>query len=257
MIPKIIHYCWLSNEPLPQKIQDYISHWKQVMPDYVIKKWDTTNFDISTSKWVSDAFAKKKWAFCADYIRAYALFTEGGYYLDSDVIVNENFDRFLNCGFVSSIEYFSKFKTEIQKSVNPDFSRNPNYTQVYGLGIQAAIIGSEKGHFFPGLLLDYYKNNSFIKEDGSLNLLPAPAIYSLLLEKYGFKYKDEKQVLNNDIHIFDSSVFASYPSCTFSSVAIHMMAGSWVDVKPTDSFFEKIKKSILVRKVLNSLNFFN
>ena len=43
---------------------------------------------------------KRNGRFCADYIRAYALFTEGGFYLDSDVIVNKKFDTFLNYGFV-------------------------------------------------------------------------------------------------------------------------------------------------------------
>lgn len=58
------------------------------------KKWDKKAFDIHSVKWVEDAYAQKKWAFCADYIRAYALFTEGGFYLDSDVIVNKNLIHF-------------------------------------------------------------------------------------------------------------------------------------------------------------------
>lgn len=33
------------------------------------------------------SFRKKKYAFAADYIRLYALATEGGIYLDSDVEV--------------------------------------------------------------------------------------------------------------------------------------------------------------------------
>ena len=96
MIPKTIHYCWLSDEPIPANIQKYIDGWRKVMPEYRIKKWDKKAFDIHSVKWVEDAYAQKKWAFCADYIRAYALFTEGGFYLDSDVIVNKKFDTFLN-----------------------------------------------------------------------------------------------------------------------------------------------------------------
>ena len=41
MIPKIIHYCWLSDEPIPQNLQKYIEGWKKLMPDYQFKKWDT------------------------------------------------------------------------------------------------------------------------------------------------------------------------------------------------------------------------
>ncbi len=77
MIPKTIHYCWLSDEPIPANIQKYIDGWRKVMPEYRIKNGIKKAFDIHSVKWVEDAYAKKKWAFCADYIRAYALFTEG------------------------------------------------------------------------------------------------------------------------------------------------------------------------------------
>ena len=89
MIPKKIHYCWLSNEPIPEKYQKYIQGWKRIMPDYQIIKWDTHRFDVHKSRWVEDAVKYRKWAFAADYIRAYALYHEGGFYLDSDVFVNK------------------------------------------------------------------------------------------------------------------------------------------------------------------------
>ena len=34
MIPKIIHYCWLSDNPIPAEYQAYINEWKEIMPDY-------------------------------------------------------------------------------------------------------------------------------------------------------------------------------------------------------------------------------
>lgn len=37
MIPKTIHYCWLSDEPIPANIQKYIDGWRKVMPEYRIK----------------------------------------------------------------------------------------------------------------------------------------------------------------------------------------------------------------------------
>ena len=63
MIPKTIHYCWLSDEPIPANIQKYIDGWRKVMPEYRIKKWDKKAFDIHSVKWVEDAYAQKKWAF--------------------------------------------------------------------------------------------------------------------------------------------------------------------------------------------------
>lgn len=40
MIPKIIHYCWLSDEPIPVNLQRYIDEWHKLMPDYKFKKWN-------------------------------------------------------------------------------------------------------------------------------------------------------------------------------------------------------------------------
>jgi hypothetical protein len=66
MIPKILHYCWIS-EYITENISKYIQSWKHFMPDYQIIKWDLSNFDISKSDWVREVVEKKKWAFAADY----------------------------------------------------------------------------------------------------------------------------------------------------------------------------------------------
>ena len=93
MIPKVIHYCWLSNDPYPDKIRKCMDTWKKVLPDYQIKLWNTENFDMSKAPaYVREAFEQRKWAFASDYIRMYALYTEGGVYLDSDVKVLKSFE---------------------------------------------------------------------------------------------------------------------------------------------------------------------
>lgn len=252
MIPKIIHYCWLSDEPIPQNLQNYIDGWKKLMPDYKFKKWDKKAFDIHSVKWVEDAYTNRKWAFAADYIRAYALYTEGGFYLDSDVLMQQRLDKYLDCGFVSSIELNPNFIDVIRSSVDEGYHRKNTVHNVRGMGVQAAIIGSEKGHVFPKELLDYYHANSFIKEDGTFNQLPAPAIYALLLEKYGFLYKDADQKLDADMVIYNSTVFAGFQTCTFHSVGIHMCAGSWVDGVSKSTLVGKLKKNLLLRKIYNA-----
>lgn len=79
MIPKIIHYCWLSDEPIPEKLQRCMDSWKKHMPDWQIVRWSTKNFDIDSVPLVKQAYEAKKWAFAADYIRIYALNKMGGY----------------------------------------------------------------------------------------------------------------------------------------------------------------------------------
>ena len=36
MIPKIIHFCWLSDDKYPEKIRYCIESWKKFLPDYEI-----------------------------------------------------------------------------------------------------------------------------------------------------------------------------------------------------------------------------
>lgn len=252
MIPKIIHYCWLSDEPIPQNLQHYIDGWKKLMPDYKFKKWDKSAFDIHSAKWVEDAYSNRKWAFAADYIRAYALYTEGGFYLDSDVLLRKRLDEYLNAGFVSSIEFVPNGISEIKCCTDENGHRIASVPHLMALGIQAAIIGSEKGHIFPKELLDYYNTHSFIREDKTFNQLPAPVVYALLLEKYGFVYRDVAQNLEHGIRLYDSSVFAGYLSCGFRSVAIHMCAGSWLD-ESSSSLLTRIKNNLFVRKLYNTV----
>lgn len=55
-IPKIIHYCWLSGDEVPENLKKCMDSWKKIIPDYEFVKWDFTKFDKSSSAWVSEAF---------------------------------------------------------------------------------------------------------------------------------------------------------------------------------------------------------
>ena len=56
MIPKIIHYCWFGGNPLPESAQQCIQSWKRLMPDYEIKEWNETNFDVHCCEYVEQAY---------------------------------------------------------------------------------------------------------------------------------------------------------------------------------------------------------
>ena len=45
MIPKIIHYCWLSNDDIPENLKRYMESWKEKLPEYKFVKWDFNRFD--------------------------------------------------------------------------------------------------------------------------------------------------------------------------------------------------------------------
>lgn len=255
MIPKNIHYCWLSDDPLPQKIQDCINSWKEVMPDYEIKLWNTKNFDVNSVPYVKEAFENRKWAFAADYIRMYALYTEGGIYLDSDVLVLKPFDDLLNHSFVSSMEYHP-FQIEQEGSFKKIDAEGKRISEDYiaGIQIQAAVMGAEKGCPYVGKVLEWYRNRHFIKEDGSMGTdVIAPQIYARVAENYGFKYKDADQDLEGDIKIYRSEIFAGNKrEATKNSYAIHFCENSWVKKNLLQTILHYIKFAFFLIKNNNT-----
>ena len=96
MIPKTIHYCWFGGAEKPTLIKHCIRSWKKRLPDYEIKEWNESNFDTNMAPFCQEAYAARKYAFVADFCRVYALATEGGIYMDTDIIVLKSFDKFLD-----------------------------------------------------------------------------------------------------------------------------------------------------------------
>lgn len=157
MIPKIIHFCWLSGDEYPELIQQCMATWKVKLPDYEFMLWDAKRFDLESTLWTKQAFESKKYAFASDYIRLYAIHKYGGIYLDTDVEVIKNFDDLLNRHYFIGLE---------QNDI-----------------IEAAVFGAEKGTDWLVDCMQYYDNRSFIKEDGSPDLLILPKIMESQIEQ--------------------------------------------------------------------------
>lgn len=232
IIPKTIHYCWLSGEEIPRHLKNCIATWASKLPDYEIIKWDTTRFDVNANLFVSEAYRMRKWAFASDYIRLYALYNFGGIYLDCDVIVKHNFDEFLLHQFFSAVEYHQRhFKKHPATSnlVNDDGTAKLKNASKPGIGLQAAIMGSEKGHPFVRDCLAFYEGRHFIGEGGEFfDKELAPGIFAMIAEDYGFRYKNERQVLSYDMLILPSEILASSErSASQKAYAIHLCEGHW------------------------------
>ena len=95
MIPKKIHYCWFGRGQMPPMALKCIESWHRYMPDYEYKLWNEDNFDINSVPYVKEAYEARKFAFVTDYVRLYALFSEGGIYMDTDVEVLKPYDDLL------------------------------------------------------------------------------------------------------------------------------------------------------------------
>lgn len=105
MIPKTIHYCWFGNSPKSQEILDCIESWKVTNGDFEIKEWNELNFPVETFPFASSMYNQKKWAFVADYARLHILETEGGVYLDTDMLLLQSLTPLLSAECVLGEEY--------------------------------------------------------------------------------------------------------------------------------------------------------
>ena len=101
-IPKKIHYVWVGTAPIPEQDKKYIEHWKELHPDYEIKRWTEKDIDLEKYPLVKKAIDEKRWALASDIIRMYAIYNEGGFYFDTDVELLKPLDDLLKYdGFAS------------------------------------------------------------------------------------------------------------------------------------------------------------
>lgn len=223
MIPKIIHYCWLSDDPFPPKIQKCVDSWHKYLKGYELRLWRLDSVPENEYPWVREAFEKRKYAFAADCIRAYALYKYGGIYMDSDVEVLGNFDKFLHLPYFIGYENGSGF-------------------------LEPAIMGAEAGNEIFGKLLRYYHGRHFVKTDGALDMLPMPQIVDIVLKPHyqivdipsAEHFGESEECIYVLPHDFFSPVHRVHGELqqTDRTVAIHHFASSWVP------WHKKLKKTV-------------
>jgi hypothetical protein len=251
MIPRKIHYCWLSGEPMPKNILKCMKTWKDIMPGYELVLWDKNKFDINAVPFVSEACSVRKWAFAADYIRLYALHTEGGIYLDTDVIIKKDLSEFLFYDFFTGIEYHHEIKNEedIASQLKKGKKlKNPAQRCVF----QAAIMGASPGNPFLKECLDWYRDKHFILGPGKYHIrILAPDIYTMLAAKHGFRNVDELQMLHGNMAVFPSYYFSwNIADYTKETYAIHWCEGSWRSKISFWKIYLSLTRSNYLRKFL-------
>lgn len=224
MIPKKIHYMWFGGNPLPESTKKYIESWKKFCPDYEIKQWDETNFDVHSCKYVEEAYNAKKWAFVVDYVRFYVLYNEGGIYVETDTEIIRNID--------------------ILRTHNAFFGRA-------GEDMTLPIIGFVKGAQIGKDMMEIYEKNSFLKADGSYNYKTVNQnLFELLRDSYALDVNETQdiQVLKDDITVYPERYLYSCDSATGMITlnpdlfVIHYADASWLD--------EENKDSLLLRRKL-------
>lgn len=212
MIPKIIHYAWLGNTPLPPLACKCLESWKKYCPDYEIKCWDESNYDYTAHPYPREAYYHKKYAFVVDYMRLDILYQYGGIFFDTDVEVIKNLNPLLTC----------KAFTGFEQGEYGDFPVN------IGAGVGACI-----GNPIIKVMLDDYSHRKFIDINGNLNMTPCPTYQTKVLKSFGLIKENYCQDLG-DIVVFPSDYFCpqnyytSQTEITSNTYSIHHYSATWM-----------------------------
>ncbi len=240
MIPKIIHYTWFSGEPFPEKIQKCVDSWKKFLPDYQFRLWDMDAIKDINSMFLKEALEERKWAYAADFVRLYAVYYEGGVYLDTDVLVYKSFNPLLD-----SQMFIGK-----ENSVHFEGGFSAQY-------LSSHCFGAVKGHPFVKNCLDYYQDRHFITSNFAqlpqplkYNFVILPYIQAEIARLYGYDWKPLSQTIqkcHHNLDIYPTAYFDPLKT-TNDSYCKHLATGGWRVDKPSEPIYNlkyKIKWRLL------------
>ena len=234
MIPKIIHYCWFGGKPLPKSAEKCIASWKKYLPDYEIKRWDESNFDVNAIPYTREAYAACKYAFVSDYARFWILYHYGGVYFDTDVEVIRPIDDIINRGGFLGVES----------------NRNGIYTVNPGLGFAAT-----QGTAVIGEMVNLYSTFHFTNTDGASDLKNIVEITTEYLSARGLRNTDEiQQCCGFTIYPKDYFCPIDYDTrelkITENTRTIHHYAESWV---PRSTRFKNALSRLFGKRFMSCL----
>lgn len=205
---KVIHYCWFGGKPLPKMAKKCIKSWKKYLPDFEIKQWDESNFDVNICSFVKEAYEKKKWAFVSDYARVYALYKEGGIYFDTDMEIKKNISFLLDKDIFMGKEDSGYFATAV-------------------IGVK----DKENEHIKE--ILDFYNKFEHFDENRVYEYAN-PIIITNIFKKYDMKVIDDNiELYDNCIYIYPRDYFCplsyNYQDNQFTenTCMVHYFNGTW------------------------------
>ena len=170
------------------------------MPDWEYLEINESNFDINYNDYVINAYNNKKWAYVSDVARLWALYTYGGVYMDTDVLVYQPLDKFLN----------HRFFTGFEQAHYP----------------VTATMGAEKGNTLIKEMLDVYDNKIFQTHKNWNDYETNTMIMSDVIGKYFDRDKVEYQEKDN-MALYPRETFCWYETLDDKVYTKHCMFGSW------------------------------
>ncbi len=233
MIPKIIHYCWFGGAPVPKEYQRYIESWRKYLPDYEIRRWDETNYDVHCIPFSSEAYGVGKFAYVSDYARLRLLYEQGGIYFDTDVEVIRPLDDIIAHGPFMA------------------FEKNSNAPEGDVLNVAIGLGFAVEPHN-PILreILDFYESHHYIYPDGHMEQITIVKIVTDILKRRGLSRSDVPVEVDG-ITVYPWDYFcpveflSSKLEITENTRTIHHYSASWMSW--SDKF--KMRKGYYANKM--------
>jgi len=206
---KTLHFFWFGGAEKPRLVQKCIESWYKYLPDFEIKQWDESNFDVAQTAFTQGAWEAKKYAFVSDAARFIVLYRYGGLYFDTDVELIKPLGEILENDAFAAME-------------------NSEYASP-GL----VLWSKEKENPVIGEVMELYQSSSFVLPDGTFNMLTVSKYFTGVLEKYGFVKEDKLQHCGS-FTIYPKECFCPYDDLTGTlhvtenTYAIHWFAKSWM-----------------------------
>ncbi len=239
MIPRVIHYCWFGKKRKPKLVLDCIESWRNFLPDYKIVEWNESNSDLS-HHFALEAYKKRKWAFVADIVRLQVLYSAGGIYLDTDIILVKKLDGLLqhNCFFGAEDNQY----------------------------VNCAIVGAEKGNDLICEILNAYRE-IIIHDKQNWESITIPIIATKIIKKNVTVDLDLTSTIHTpNITIYNKNYFYPLPNhlkndranfkkyITIETYAVHLWSSSWVEYNEYQ-FLKQKKYWKALHRI--SINFFS
>lgn len=206
-IPRKIHYFWIGEKPLPKEFEANIDTWKKQNPDFEIIRWDESNYDFGKCDYVKECMESGQWSFATNYARLDVLYTEGGIYLDTDVVAQSNFaplladKAFFNMGCADRINM--------------------------GCGF-----GTQAGTDIVRQMKEAMKKDHFVDQFGKPMKKPFHSYVHPALKKAGFVFENKYQNID-DVAIYPCEVMSpitidGMPNfISEKTISIHLEKGTW------------------------------
>lgn len=209
LIPKKIHYCWFSGNPIPEPLQRCMDSWRRFCPDYEIIRWDESNYDFGESLYMRQAYERQRWSFVSDVARQDILYRYGGIYLDTDVELRRSLDELLYQPAFCGVEKWGIVNTSLS--------------------------GACPGNPVVRAMLDYRKGRPFLYEDGGENQMSSGYYDTLPLIHRGMRPNGETQLIADSMMtVYASEFFQPFDyvsgetHITPNTFAIHHFSGTWL-----------------------------